>query len=908
MRRSPFADVPFRTVLTVLFALSFVAVVLLTFWSGYYWKEKAETSRQAITNMTYAKDVSGVESHLILYYVARQYEIERAETFTLVSDQYRDQALAFNRSLINDVHVGLSDRERDAVLAFSDNIEAATTSIDTDWFRLVPFDLLKSLDRRWIYDGLRQTNQDSSLYEATDALLRLQMAYTRNIDRVFVADPDKDQLAEFEASLLPEQALLQNLVLDRPILSDTVDDRINQAFTALDQLSNPDVPYEARYVSAIAFYDQTQRMLDAISDKALAALETERRQEQSFYVFTLIFGMLTLALLSYGFVRYYYHYRFDLVHLQERALAIDPMLEPPANSFPDRHDFAPVEQELKRIARDMSLTVRHLEAKSFELAEVHERWASLFTETGLAIALIDDKFEIIERNDVFERLLGNRNLYEFTQLLTATGRKIWEDGLAHVKREQRPSEFILFFEETPRRYMSVKLLPLEVGNHRHYYIILEDVTERIVREQEVDRLVRYDDATGLLNAYGFAQTYRKRGLAATHGVFLVFKVNDYQHLSDWYGTAYAEAALKRLVSRLEARLKKYAMSLLGRYRDNTLLLYIQDLDTEDKDEVEDLFPRDWDERTRRQALDSQCGMTVVRMQSYDEALKQAMNALQLAIEQRTRFVWYDADVLRQVERLALIERALPYAIKERAIHVAYHPQIELKTGGIVGAEALARWDSDTHGKISPDEFIRIAEKSDQILWLSLSVLEQVIEQLLRWHDTSLSALTVSYNLSPRCLDAAIVDLLTKTAETHPWITDRLVIELTESSDLLTYPTDLSQLETIARNGYRLSIDDFGTGYASFEAIWHLPIHEVKIDRMYVSGKAKDSLSFLRAVARFTREQRLVLVAEGIETKLELKRMIEEGVEIGQGYYFTEPLDAMTFTAWAEERIQKDETS
>jgi len=83
---------------------------------------------------------------------------------------------------------------------------------------------------------------------------------------------------------------------------------------------------------------------------------------------------------------------------------------------------------------------------------------------------------------------------------------------------------------------------------------------------------------------------------------------------------------------------------------------------------------------------------------------------------------------------------------------------------------------------------------------------------------------------------------------------------------------------------------------------------VKIDRMYVSGKAKDSLSFLRAVARFTREQRLVLVAEGIETKLELKRMIEEGVEIGQGYYFTEPLDAMTFTAWAEERIQKDETS
>ena len=63
-------------------------------------------------------------------------------------------------------------------------------------------------------------------------------------------------------------------------------------------------------------------------------------------------------------------------------------------------------------------------------------------------------------------------------------------------------------------------------------------------------------------------------------MFLVFKVNDYQHLSDWYGTAYAEAALKRLVSRLEARLKIYATSLLGRYRDNTLLLYIQDLDAE----------------------------------------------------------------------------------------------------------------------------------------------------------------------------------------------------------------------------------------------------------------------------------------------------------------------------------------
>lgn len=908
MSRSPFSDIPFRTVLTTLFILSFIAVALLTFWSGYYWKEKAETSRQAITNMTYAKDVSGVESHLILYYVARQYELERAETFTLVSDQYRDQALEYNEALIDDARVGLSARERDAVLSFSDNIERATSGVGTDWFRLVPFDLLKSLDRRWIYDGLRQTNQDSSLYEATDALLRLQMAYTRNIDRVFVLEPNPELIAEFETSLLPEQALLQNLVIERPILAETIDDRIDQLFTALGQLTNADVPYEARYVSAVIFYDQTQRMLDAISDKALTALERERRQEQTYYVLTLLVGMMTLALLAYSFVRYRHRYGFDLVHLKERVLAIDPMLDPPTQSFPEQHDFAPVEQELKRIARDMSHTVHHLEAKSFELAEVHERWSSLFTETGLAIALINDKSEIIERNDVFERLIGERNLYEFNQLLTSTGRRLWEDGLTHVKQEQRPSEFILFFDEVPRRYMSVKLLPLEVANQHHYYLILEDVTERISREQEVDRLVRYDESTGLLNAYGFAQAFKKRGLGAANGVFVVFKVNDYQHVSDWYGTAYAEAALKRLIDKLAKRLKKYATSQLGRYRDNTLLLFIQDVDDGDKDELEDLFPRDWDERTRRQVLDSQCGMAVVRMQPYDEALKRAMNALQLATEHRTRIVWYDDEVLREVERLALIERALPEAIGARQIRIAYHPQIELKTGAIVGAEALARWDSPAHGTIAPAEFIRIAEKSDQILWLSLSVLKQVIEQLIVWHDSPLSALTVSYNLSPRCLDETIVDVLIETAAEHPWMTDRLIIELTESSDLLDYPTDLSQLEALARIGYRLSIDDFGTGYASFEAIWHLPVHEVKIDRMYVSGKAKDSLSFLRAVARFTREQRLVLVAEGIETKLELKRMIEEGIEIGQGYYFTEPLDAETFSVWAEARIKKDETS
>lgn len=907
MGRSTFAAVPFRTVLSTLFGITLVAIVLITFWSGYYWKQRAETSAQAITNMNYAKDVSGVESHLILYYVARQFELERAETFTLISDQYRDQALVYNKALIDDVNVGLSERERDAVLAFADNIDRATSSADTSWFRLVPFDLLKSLDRRWIYDGLRQTNQDSSLYEATDALLRLQMAYTRNIDRIFVMSPDAAQVAEFETSLLPDQALLEHLTLQQSVFADKIDDRLDQTFAALGQLTNVDVPYEARYVSAVTFYDQTQHMLDIISDDTLIALEQERRQEQIFYMITLLGGMLTLALLAYGYVRYRHRYTFDLTHLHDRVIAIDPSLDPPVHSFPERHDFAPIEQELKRVARDMSQTVHHLEAKSFELAEVHERWASLFTETGLAIALINDKSDIIERNEVFERILGKRNLYEFTQLLTSTGRRLWEDGLAHVKREQRPSEFILFFDNEPRRYMSVKLLPLEIASQQNYYFILEDVTDRIEREREVDRLVRYDESTGLLNAYGFSLAWQKKRLNVTNGVLVVFKVNDYQHLSDWYGTEYAEAAMKRITSRLEQKLKKYATRLFGRYRDNTLLLYIGDLSEADAAEVEDLVPRDWDATIRRQALDSQCGIASCTELPYDQALKRAMNALQLAIEHRTRIVWYDEDVLAEVERLALVERALPTAIHEREIRVVYHPQVNLRTGTVVGAEALARWVSPIYGHISPDEFIRIAEKSDQILWLSVSVLEQVIEQLLIWHETELSELTVSYNLSPRSLDETIVDLLTETAKTHPWLAERLMIELTESTDLLAYPTDLSQLEDLVRIGYRLSIDDFGTGYASFEAIWHLPIHEVKIDRMYVSGKAKDSLSFLRAVARFTKEQRLVLVAEGIETKLELKRMIEEGIEIGQGYYFTEPLDADALGEWVLERNQKDET-
>ena len=888
MSTSRFARIPYRIYTMALAVACIIGVLLFGLGFSFYWHEKQEMVDRALLTLNQSNELAGLETNLILYQLASRYEETTNQTNDVLSSPYREQALAYNNQLQQTLETLPGDAERDVLDAFATAFPTLLTNNQTDE---VPYDLIESTNRRWMYQGLELTNEPNAVYEAIDSLIRMQTSFMRqNMN----GSDTEVAYATLVSSVADEATLLRQLVDTYPEELASMRNVMESGAAYRDTVN---AAAEARYVASVGVYEDIANAIQTVRTDTATQLRDQQTRYGSYawltFLATVLSSVLLLVLLIYTRRRY----GNDLGHLKARALAIDPSYDAVASSFPNSHDFRAIEDDLKEIATSVHSTVHELETQSADLLRYHERWSSLFSETGLAIALMDDAYELIERNEVFRQFFGERNIFEINQLFTTTGRRLFEDALEGVNLQGTSAQFILHLKGEHTTFLNMKITPLKRDEQLTYYLIVEDETERVERERKVDRLVRFDLATGLYNEYGFLRAWDKQEIA---GSFALIRLHDYHHVVDWYDPAYADQLMKEFARFVETRLAKYANHLFGRYRDDTFMLYVKGLSHEDEDEWLELFPTELFLNQKRQNVHVQIGATVTEV-SYQDCLFQATKALQHAKESRTPFVWYDATILAQMQWYALIEQALPEAIRKGDITVAYQPQVELKTGRVIGAEVLARWQHAELGAIPPNEFIRIAERSDQILWLSHSVLDQTIRQLVAWRDTPMGSISLSYNLSAHSVDPSIVHKLRDSIETYPWLPDRLKIELTESADIMSHASELERLEEIAHLGYCLSIDDFGTGYASFEAIWHLPIQELKIDRMYVSGKAKDSTSFLRAVSRFASEQQLMALAEGIETVDDLERMIQEGVELGQGYYFAPALASKTFEAWVIQR-------
>ncbi|QUP87710.1 EAL domain-containing protein [Exiguobacterium sp. PFWT01] len=894
MGQPRFAKIPYRTYTMALAVACLIGVLLFGLGTSFYWHEKQEAIDQTITNLNQAADLAGVEAYVTLFEAATRYEEQSNQTSSFLSTPYKERALQYNERLLNDFEDGVNERERETLETFSNELNQI---LETEQFEEVPTDVISSINRRWLYQALEQTNQSNAAYELTDAIMRMQSMLMRNRDALFREPIDADQLESSVDMIVGEATLIQTILASNPELQTKAIIDVADSGRSFANMANREASLEARYVNSTNVYEDAYGALRSVRSNSETMLQEESKHYQvlatTSFVMTLLLSLGLLFLLYYTRNRY----NHDLAHLKARALAIDPSLEPVEAMFPKTHDFRGIEDELREIAASVHSTVHELENRSQDLVRYHERWSSLFSETGLAIALMDDSYNLIERNEMFRQFFGDRNLYEINQLFTETGRRLFEQALEGVTDQGTSAQFIIHLKGEHLRYLNVKLTPLKREEKLTYYLIVEDETDRVERERKVDRLVRFDLATNLYNEYGFIRKWEKQEI---DGAFVLIRIHDYHHLVDWYDPAYADLLMIEFARAVESRLSKYAQHLFGRYRDDTFMLYVRGFSYEDEHELLELFPTEVTINHKRQNVHIQIGATETEG-AYNDCLFKAMKALQHAKETRTPSVWYDSEILAQMQLAALIEQALPDAIRRGDLTVAYQPQVELKTGRVVGAEVLARWTHPDIGVIPPNEFIRVAERSDQILWLSHNILDQTIAQLVAWQGTSFEDISLSFNLSAHSVDPSIVTKLRDSIEVYPWLPDRLKIELTESSDIMSYASELERLEDIADLGYCLSIDDFGTGYASFEAIWHLPIQEVKIDRMYVSGKAKESTSFLRAVSRFANEQQLTALAEGIETESDLSRMLREGVELGQGFYFSPALDAASFESWVNRK-------
>jgi diguanylate cyclase (GGDEF)-like protein len=275
---------------------------------------------------------------------------------------------------------------------------------------------------------------------------------------------------------------------------------------------------------------------------------------------------------------------------------------------------------------------------------------------------------------------------------------------------------------------------------------------------------------------------------------------------------------------------------------------------------------------------------------------------------RQSYRFFKADMnVRAVER-QFIEESLRRAVERREFKLHYQPVIDLRTGAIIGAEALIRWSHPTRGSIPPLEFIPVAEDCGLIVPIGAWVLREACKQAQVWRNAGLPAITMAVNISAaEFRHEAFLERLFATLSETGLDPKSLVVELTESVLMKHAESSASTLRALREAGIQLSIDDFGTGYSSLSYLRKFPLDSLKIDQSFVRqiSAAGEDVAILIAVIGMAHGLKLRVIAEGVETLDELEFLRAHQCDEVQGYYFSRPVLPDQFASLLKTLIGED---
>jgi diguanylate cyclase (GGDEF)-like protein/PAS domain S-box-containing protein len=268
---------------------------------------------------------------------------------------------------------------------------------------------------------------------------------------------------------------------------------------------------------------------------------------------------------------------------------------------------------------------------------------------------------------------------------------------------------------------------------------------------------------------------------------------------------------------------------------------------------------------------------------------------------RNDFQFFNPEMNRSSNERLLLENSLHQALECSEFTVHYQPQVDIASGRLVGAEALIRWGHPERGMVSPFEFIPLAEENGMILPIGAWVLREVCRQIKVWRSMGLTDLRFAVNLSPRQFrQENLLGNILGILREFDVPASALELEITEGSVMENADAAVSLLNQLNQHGLSIAIDDFGTGYSSLGYLKRFPVSKLKIDRSFVMdipGDPDDSAIAI-AIIQLARSLGLKTVAEGVETAEQRQFLSDQGCDMLQGYWYSKPLDAPSFEAFA----------
>ena len=281
----------------------------------------------------------------------------------------------------------------------------------------------------------------------------------------------------------------------------------------------------------------------------------------------------------------------------------------------------------------------------------------------------------------------------------------------------------------------------------------------------------------------------------------------------------------------------------------------------------------------------------------EAVLRDADAAMYRAKERgKARHELFDDALRERALRRLGAEVDLRRAIEEDRLVLRYQPVVDLASGGVVGVEALVRYEDRAGSLVEPAAFLDVAEESGLVVPLGRWVLAEACRQLGAWWDAHPAAarLTLAVNLAAAQLaQPDLVAQVDAALAASGLLPEALCLELTESALVEAAHSSLANLERLRARGVRLALDDFGTGYSSLTYLKRFPVGVLKVDRSFVDGLGSDpdDTAIVDAVVGLGRSLGLTTVAEGVETAQQASRLKDLGCDLVQGYYYARPLAA-----------------
>ncbi len=453
----------------------------------------------------------------------------------------------------------------------------------------------------------------------------------------------------------------------------------------------------------------------------------------------------------------------------------------------------------------------------------------------------------------------------------------------------------------------------------HYVDELERATNELQASKEHFRHAAFHDALTDLPNRAFFTDYLKVAIARAklqpdyQFAVLFLDLDRFKNINDSLGHTYGDQLIVAIADRLKRCLRQ--VDIVARLGGDEFAILLDGLHEPsdaihcaEKIQKEISRPLTIEKSEAFTSASIGIALSTAGYERPEDVLRDADTAMYRAKESgKARHEVFDKLMYARAVSILNLENDLRRAIERQQFRLYYQPIVVLKTGEICGFEALVRWQHPEQGLISPAEFIPAAEETGLIVPLGQWVLEEACRQTREWQRqfSANPRLIVSVNLSGKQLSQGDlferIQQILKTTELDPRC---LKLEITESVVMDNPELAITILNKLHEFGIELSIDDFGTGYSSLSYLHRFPVNDLKIDRSFISGMGlgDENLEIVRTITVLARNLGMKVIAEGIETKEQLAQLRALSCELGQGYLFSEPVDAESLASF----IQKDQ--